>query len=393
MSDRVVIVGAGHAGGACAIALRDNGFSGSIVMVGEEAHPPYERPSLSKSFLEAPSTPDFLATADRWAELAVELRLGVEVVAVDREARTVTLSDGLSLPYDRLVVATGGHARRLPFPSRPGVHYLRNVEDALGVADAAAAGGCAVVIGGGVIGLEVASTLRGRGMEVTVVEAGDRLLGRNVPREAAGWLADAHQRVGVDIRLGRSVASLSGESPLTLTLDDGSILTADFVVAGIGIVPAVGFLVAAGLAEAGGVPVDSQYRSLVDPAVYAIGDVALRTNASAVAGRMETWAHAQSSARAAALSIAGLPPEAEPAPWFWTDQCGQTLQIVGRPELADTVVPRGDNVRLYMSGDALVGAACLDQPRDFGALRRLIGTSLSVERARDPAIDLRRAAL
>jgi 3-phenylpropionate/trans-cinnamate dioxygenase ferredoxin reductase subunit len=391
MDDRIVIVGAGHAGGACAIALRENGFEGSITLVGEERHLPYERPSLSKTFLSSQAEPDFLADAARWAQLGVDVRLGAKAGEIDRSRKRLILSDGEAIGYDRLVIATGGHARALPIEDHGRVHYLRHIDDARRLTEATTPGSRAVVVGGGVIGLEVASTLRSQGLDVTVLEAGERLLGRNVPHDAAIWLAEAHSRVGVSIRLGRRLIDLSGEGPYALTLDDGAVIMADLVVAGIGIVPSVAFALSSGLAEDAGVPVDAGYRSLADPNVYAIGDVALRASPTGAA-RLETWAHALASAEAVARAITGLPTAAEPTPWFWTDQCGHTLQIAGQPEAADAVVSRGDAVRLYMKLDTLVGLACLDRPRDFAAGRRLIGTRLTPGAAADPGVDLRRAA-
>jgi len=391
MDDRVVIAGAGHSGGACAIALRNNGFKGHITLIGEELHLPYERPSLSKDFLASAAEPVYLADQDRWNELQIELRLGVSATDIDRDGKRLMLSDGTAVSYDRLVIATGGHARPLPIEDHGQVHYLRHIDDARRLTRFLSPGRHAVVVGGGVIGLEVASTLRSQGLEVTVLEAGERLLGRNVPEDAADWLAEAHRRVGVSIKLGRRLVGLAGKGPYALTLDDETVVVADLVVAGIGIVPSVAFALRCGLAEAAGVPVDAGYRSLSDPDVYAIGDVALRPSAMGTA-RMETWAHAVTSAEAVARAIMDMPAVEEPAPWFWTDQCGHSLQIGGRPEAADAVLARGDAVRLYLKGETLVGLACLDRPREFASGRRLIGSRLAPEAAADPAVDLRRAA-
>ncbi|MGV3579376.1 NAD(P)/FAD-dependent oxidoreductase [Brevundimonas sp.] len=395
MDHRIVIVGAGHAGGAAALALRELGFAGEINLVGDEAHLPYERPTLSKELLSgADSEPVHLADADRWAALDVRLNLSSEVTGIDRETREVTLADGAALPFDTLILATGGRARRLATPDHPRVHVLRTVDDARGLAAGANPGAKAVIVGGGVIGLEAASILVGMGLSATVLEAGDRLLGRNIPAEAAQWLADAHARIGVEVRLGRSVASVAetGDA-LIVALDDGSTLDADLMVVGIGIVPCAEIAEAAGLPVSGGVLVDANYRSLADDHIFAIGDLAVRIfGEEPTPRRMETWAHAQTSARAAALAILGQPAEPEPAPWFWTAQCGHMLQIVGDPAAGDTVVARGDGVRLYVRDDILVGAVCLDQARDFGTAKRMIGKPLKLDAAADPAIDLRKAA-
>jgi 3-phenylpropionate/trans-cinnamate dioxygenase ferredoxin reductase subunit len=394
MDERIVILGAGHAGGSAAIALRDLGFSGEISLIGEETDAPYERPTLSKAFLSGADPEPWLADDARWRDLNVQLTLGVSGIAIDLESRSVTLSNGSSAPYDRLILATGGRVRRLDTPDHPRIHYLRTADDARALAKAAKPGARAVIVGGGVIGLETASTLVDLGLTAMVLEAGDRLLGRNIPGEAAGWLASAHARIGVDVRLGRSVRAIEHRANgLKIQLDGGETLEADLMVVGIGIIPCAELAEASGLPTAGGVLVDSRYRSLGDERVFAIGDLAARTwGDEPNPRRMETWAHAQTSARAAALAILGLPAEPEPAPWFWTAQCGHMLQIVGDPGAGDTVIARGDGVRLYVRDDVLVGAVCLDQPRDFGAAKRLIGKALVADRASDPATDLRKAA-
>lgn len=395
MAEDILIVGAGHAGGAAAITLRELGLSGRIRLVGDEAEPPYERPTLSKEFLSgADSAPVYLADTERWKSLDVTLTLGVSARSIDRNARTISLSDGSQAEYGKLILATGGRVRRLDTPDHPRIHHLRTTEDARALAAAARPGARAVIVGGGVIGLETASTLVDLGLSVTVLEAGDRLLGRNIPADAAAWMAAAHARIGVDVRLGRSVRAFEETAAgLTLRLDDDTHLDADLVVVGIGIVPCAEIAETAGLPTAAGVLVDADYRSLGDPHVFAIGDLAVRVFGDEPSPRrMETWAHAQTSARAAARAILGQPAEPEPTPWFWTAQCGHMLQIVGDPSAGDEVAARGDGVRLYLRQGVLVGAACLDQPRDFGAARRLIGKPLTLETAADPTIDLRKAA-
>jgi len=395
MTDDVVIIGAGHAGGSAAIALREMGFSAPVIIVGEEEEPPYERPTLSKEFLSgSDSSPVYLADEQRWSDLDVILKLGSAATAVDRDRREVVLANGERIAYGKLILATGGRVRRLPFPDSAHVHHLRTADDARNLAKAARPGARAVVVGGGVIGLETASTLVDLGLSAIVIEAGDRLLGRNVPAEAAEWLASAHGRVGIEVMLGRSVQALTENAQgVELTLDNGQVLEADLMVVGIGIIPCAEMAEDAGLPTAAGVFVGSDYRSPADADVFAIGDLAVRAfDGDPTPRRMETWAHAQTSARAAALAIMGQAPEAEPAPWFWTAQCGHMLQIVGDPAAGDQVVARGENVRLYLRDGLLVGAVCLDQARDFATAKRMIGKPLNAEAAGDAATDLRRAA-
>ena len=205
------------AGGAAAISLRELGFTGQINLIGDEPELPYERPTLSKEFLSgADAEPVRLADEARWRELDVQLTLGVSGIAIDRDARIVTLSDGQTISYDRLILATGGRVRRLETPDHPRIHHLRTTADARALAAASKPGARAVIVGGGVIGLETASTLVELGLSVIVLEAGDRLLGRNIPEEAAGWLAAAHARIGVEVRLGASVAAVEERADGTM---------------------------------------------------------------------------------------------------------------------------------------------------------------------------------
>lgn len=390
MAERIIIIGAGHAGGAAAIALRDLGFQGSLSLYGEEEHAPYERPNLSKGFLSGEETePVWLAPEERWEALNIALNTSKKAVAIDRENGQIRLSDGSTEAFDALVLATGGRVRPLPLPHNDAVHYLRTTDDARALAAKAKSGARALVIGGGVIGLEAASTLKGMGLSVVVIEAGERLLGRNIPAEPAQWLADAHARLGIEIRLGCALSNLSdgNDGAVTATFADGTTGDFDLVVVGIGIIPNTDLAEAAGLSVNGGIVVGSDYRSPDDARIFAIGDVAAR-----LGSRMETWAHAQSSARVAALAILEQQPEPEPTPWFWTDQCGHNLQILGDPASADAVIARGETIRLYMREGALVAAICMDKPREFAAVRRLIGQSLNAELAADPAVDLRKAA-
>ncbi|MEG1452024.1 NAD(P)/FAD-dependent oxidoreductase [Brevundimonas sp.] len=389
MPERIIIIGAGHAGGTAAITLRELGFKGFLTVVGEEEHAPYERPNLSKGFLSGEETePVWLVPHERWEALDVAFKSSNSAVAIDREKSEIRLSDGSYVTFDTLILATGGRVRTLPLPHHDAVHYLRTTDDARALASKAKTGASVLVVGGGVIGLEAASTLKGMGLSVVVIEASDRLLGRNIPSEPAQWMTDAHTRIGVEIRLGCALSALTDgqNGAVTASFDDGTSQDFDLVVVGIGIIPNTDLAEASGLSVNGGIVVGSDYRSPDDARIFAIGDVAAR-----LGSRMETWAHAQTSARIAAHAILGLPPELEPTPWFWTDQCGHNLQILGEPASADAVIARDNNVRLYMREGILVAAICMDKPREFAAARRLIGKTLNAELAADPATDLRKA--
>ncbi|WP_458097817.1 NAD(P)/FAD-dependent oxidoreductase [Roseomonas sp. WA12] len=390
---RIVIVGAGHAGGACALALREFGFDGTVILLGEERHRPYERPALSKAMLTIDgAVPTALAEEARWTE-GFDLRLGVPVAAINRERRLVCLADGTELLYDALVLATGGSARRLEVPGGDLAHTLRTSDDAAALRARIRSARSAVVIGGGVIGLEVAASFRSSGLSVHVIEAAPRILGRNVPAEAAAWIAELHEREGVEMRLGTTIRSIAAaDGGAAVTLGDGTVLESDLVVQGIGIRPRTELAEAAGLPCRDGLLVGPTYASTTDPSVWGIGDLAFREGAIGGA-RQESWAHAQGSARAVARAILGLSSEPNEAPWFWSDQYGHRLRVVGAPAEADESITRGPRFRLYLRAGRVVGAACLDAARDFAIARRLVAARARLDRAKAAQTggDLRKA--
>ncbi|AZW28957.1 pyridine nucleotide-disulfide oxidoreductase [Bordetella bronchiseptica GA96-01] len=334
----IVIVGAGQAGAVAAASLRQLGYRGGLTLVGQEAHPPYERPPLSKAVLQGTATHAEAAVhpAGFYAENDIALLTGTAVAALDPAARTVRLADGRTLAYDRCLLATGGHARELPaLPrGRAGVHYIRTLDDALDLRAALRPGVRAAVIGGGFLGLEVASTARELGAEVTVIENGSRLLERALPAIVSDWLAERVRASGVDLRLGGAIAAIGDGPPYAITLADGTQVNADLIVVSIGLAPEVALARQAGLPldDNGGICVDSQART-ADPHVYAAGDCASQPRAClGTAARFESWQNANEQARAAAAAMLGLAPAAEPYPWFWTDQYGCNIQILGLPQ-------------------------------------------------------------
>ncbi|WP_376843204.1 NAD(P)/FAD-dependent oxidoreductase [Bordetella pertussis] len=334
----IVIVGAGQAGAVAAASLRQLGYRGGLTLVGQEAHPPYERPPLSKAVLQGTATHAEAAVhpAGFYAENDIALLTETAVAALDPAARTVRLADGRTLPYDRCLLATGGHARELPaLPrGRAGVHYIRTLDDALDLRAALRPGVRAAVIGGGFLGLEVASTARELGAKVTVIENGSRLLERALPAIVSDWLAERVRASGVDLRLGGAIAAIGDGPPYAITLADGTQVNADLIVVSIGLAPEVTLAQQAGLPldDNGGICVDSQART-ADPQVYAAGDCASQPRAClGTAARFESWQNANEQARAAAAAMLGLAPAAEPYPWFWTDQYGCNIQILGLPQ-------------------------------------------------------------
>ncbi|KFG89496.1 hypothetical protein BV98_002760 [Sphingobium herbicidovorans NBRC 16415] len=391
----IVVVGGGHAGGAIALSLRENGATGDIVIVGEEPVAPYERPALSKEMLLAQvDAPVPLASPERWPERGIALRLATKVAAIDRTHRCVLLEDDSALPYDVLILATGGTARSISGSLEAGAFTLRTVADAESLRSRARISRSALILGGGLIGLEVAASLRQAGLEVDLVGADRQVAARSFPRVASDWIADAHVKAGVRLHLGSRVTALRrAEGGIEAQLANGQHLVSDLVILGLGIEPNSRLAADAGLPCNGGILVDEDYRTLGDRRIFAIGDIAERSAIDGVRpSRDESWSHARRSAAIAARAILALPPEPEEAPWFWTSQFGHMIQVAGTTDTRLTAVRRGPGVMLYLDGNRLAGIACLDTPRDFLAGRRAIasGQGVDVARAADPATDLRK---
>jgi 3-phenylpropionate/trans-cinnamate dioxygenase ferredoxin reductase subunit len=325
-SDTFVIVGAGLAGAKTAEALRTQGFSGSLTLIGEEPHLPYERPPLSKDFLAGKAERDnvFVHTPDWYAEHRVELRLGVAVTALDPAGHTVTLADGDRLDYTKLMLATGSSPRPLPIPGADatGVHYLRRIEDAERIRDLFGVAHHLVVIGAGWIGLEVTAAARQAGLDVTVLESLELPLLRVLGPETAQVFADLHTAHGVRFRYGVRVTGIRTDAGRAtgVLLADGTVLDADAVVVGIGAAPNTGPAERAGLAVDNGVLVDATLRTS-DPDVFAAGDIAHVSHP--VLGRrvrVEHWAAAINQPPVAAAGMLGEPTDYTELPYFYTDQ-------------------------------------------------------------------------
>ena len=337
----IVVLGAGLAGGKAVEALRDKGFDGSITLVGDEGHRPYERPALSKDYLTGKAERDSVFVHDeKWyAEHAVDLRLGVHAMAIDRGGHRVTLADGTNLAYDKLLLATGASPRTLS--TAPGVHYLRRLEDADRLREILATKEHLVVIGAGWIGLEVAAAARQAGLRVTVLEVLELPLLRVLGREIAQVFADLHTGNGVDLRLGVGVDQVTATG---VRLADGARLDADAVVAGIGAVPNVALAVEARLAVDDGVSVDARLRT-EDPDIFAAGDVASAFHPFYGRHlRVEHWANALNQPATAAAAMLGGDEPYEELPYFYTDQYDLGMEYLGHvdPGGYDRVVVRGD---------------------------------------------------
>jgi 3-phenylpropionate/trans-cinnamate dioxygenase ferredoxin reductase subunit len=399
---RVVIVGAGQAGGTAAKALRGEGFDGEIVLVGDEIHRPYERPPLSKAVLVGEATPDstLIMRDETFDDLRLDFRPGTIASAIDRQAREVAFADGTSVGYDRLVLATGGRARRLDIPGAdlPGIFVLRTREDSLEIGQALGDAGHALVVGGGWIGLEIAAAARKLDVDVMLIEALDRLCERASPPILSAYLYDLHRHRGVDLRLGRGIERIEAtEGGLRATLSGGDIVDTDLVVVGIGLLANDELARAAGLDCDRGILVDPCGRT-GDPRVFAVGDVAVFNHPwLGRPMRLESWANARDQAAACAKTIVGTDAAYDEIPWFWSDQYEKNIQILGVPENAADPVVRGDPAEdrfscFYVDDDGKLQAAiAVDSPTDFKVAQRLARTGRAVDLSQlaDPAINLR----
>ncbi len=369
----ILIVGAGLAGARTAESLRALGHSGRIMLVGSEPHPPYERPALSKEFLLGTLAPSDLAlrSSGFWDDHAIELRANSTVESIDAAGRRAVV-DGRAIRWRTLVLATGLRARRLQVTEGlTGVHHLRTVEDAAGLGTALAKNGTRlVIVGAGFIGLEVASSARLHGADVTVVDIAPVPLAGTLGPEVGARMATLARSAGVRLLMGRSISRPISEAGrlVALELEDGARIECDAVLVGVGASP--NSEVAAGqvtLAADGGLVVDHQGRTTA-PDIYACGDVA-----SPPAGRLEHWSAAAASARSVAHAIAGIPPPTAGPAYFWTDQFGSRLQVVGHitPQLRAEVDENSEGfvARYRTAAGGLRAVALLDQPHLVGSAR------------------------
>ncbi|WP_121115554.1 NAD(P)/FAD-dependent oxidoreductase [Croceibacterium ferulae] len=381
----VVIVGTGHAGAQAAIALRQHGFAGSILLVGRDRDLPYERPPLSKEYLTGAKSFErmLIRPPAFWAERQIAFLPGTNVGKVDPMAKQLGISGGRTLAYGTLIWATGGDPRRLSCSGADlaGIHAMRDRADADRLL-AELQGGArrVVVVGGGYIGLESAAVLVQAGCDVTVVEQQDRVLPRVAGADLAQFYQAEHEARGVRFRLGRTVECVEGVDGrvAAVRLDGGETLACDMAVVGIGIVPAIGPLIAAGAAGANGVDVDEFCRTSL-PDIYAIGDCAAHANRHAgnAVIRLESVGNAHDMANTAARDICGDPQPHDALPWFWSNQYDLKLQTVGLAFDYDATVLRGDPATrsfsvIYLRAGQVVALDCVNATRDYAQGRKLV---------------------
>jgi 3-phenylpropionate/trans-cinnamate dioxygenase ferredoxin reductase subunit len=398
---KVLIIGAGHAGGTAAALLRQYGHEGPVVLAGEEPAAPYQRPPLSKAWLkgEVELEDVLLRPESFYAEQGIELRTGVTATAIDPAARTATFADGTVEAWDVLILATGSTARKLPLPGaeRGDLLELRTLADAQRLKAALAPGKRLAVVGGGYVGLEAAASARALGAEAVVVERMDRVLARVASPALSAFFTERHRREGVEILTSAEVTAFE---PDGVRLADGRLVEADVVLVGVGALACDTLARSAGLACDNGVVVDESARTS-DPAIYAIGDMTFRP-IPALGGlrhRLESVPNALEQAKQAAAAIVGRPAPAPEVPWFWSDQYEVKLQIAGLPDGADRQVVRGDPdsgafAVFHLKGDRIVCVEAVNAAAEFMGGRQMIGRGTPVDAARlaDTAVPMKQVA-
>ena len=396
---RVVIVGGGQAGGRVALSLRERGFHGDITLIAAEPYLPYERPPLSKELLTGAAEPEsaFLADAARIADLNISVITATPATGIEPESRQVRLVDGRTLDYDDLVLATGARPRNLVPKGMPeALPVFRSMDDALGLRESLRSGATLAVVGGGVIGLELASSALALGVRPVIIEAADRVMARQIGPAASRFLESLHQNAGTALHLGRHLHGVQRlDGGFVMTLDDGVEIRADYAIAAIGVIPDTTLAEAAGLACDDGIVVDARGQTS-RAGIWAAGDVARAPVPwSDRPERQESWRNAELQGNRVAAAILGLEDDAaDVVPGFWSDQLGHRLQSEGTFE-GDEVVRPSDNggfAAFHVQGRRLSGCVVLDNPKLAALTRRAIGRVAEVDPAAlvDPATDPRR---
>ncbi|WP_077963295.1 NAD(P)/FAD-dependent oxidoreductase [Ensifer adhaerens] len=355
--DRILIIGAGESGTRAAVALRESGFTGSLTLVGTEPHLPYERPPLSKP-LDGAVQMKPICGAEALEAAGIDYRPGISASRLDADARSVALGDGQTRVYDKLLLATGARPRQLTCPGAERALDFRTYADAAAIFARAESGRQVAIIGGGLIGMELAAVLRGKGIDVSVIEMAPKPLGRAVPPRFAARLHARHEEEGVVFHLGQGLSEITDDA---VVLSDGSRVPADIVVSAIGVQPDVALAEAAGLAVGNGILTDPYLRTS-DPNIYASGDCAAVAQPGGGHMRFESWRNARAQAEVAARNMAGGKEAFAAIPWFWTDQYDLGLQVAGLPHPDHQSVTRqleGGELEFYLDGGRLVAAAGL----------------------------------
>jgi 3-phenylpropionate/trans-cinnamate dioxygenase ferredoxin reductase subunit len=391
-TETLLVIGAGHAGVELAFAARQQGWTGAIVLLGEEPHLPYHRPPLSKAFLcgTADAASLALRQATAYENAGIELQLGTRVRAIDRSGHQVLLDGGSALAYTKLALCTGGRARALDVPGMEGVaprnlYSLRTQADALAIAGSVREGARVVIIGAGYVGLEVAASARKLGAVVTVLESQPRVLARVTGVALSGFYESVHREAGVDVRTNASVAAIERDASgavSAVVCGDGERLPADVVIVGVGMRPDTALAEAAGLHVEGGIVVD-EHSVTSDPDIVSAGDCTVHD--SALYGRrvrLESVPNALEQARAAAGGLCGKPRPNHAVPWFWSDQYDLKLQMTGLADGHDACVVRGSFVdrsfcAFYLREGRVIAVDAVNRPADFMLAKKAVAAGVS----------------
>jgi len=399
--EKVVIAGAGHAAGQAAASLRQQKFTGQIVLVGDEKFLPYQRPPLSKKFLsgDLPAERLYVKPASFYEDADISVRLETSITSIDRANQKLTTDNGDDVSYDRLILALGSRVRRLPIEGADleGVHYLRSIDDVHGIREELQHKKNAVIVGAGYIGLEVAAVIRQSGLNVTVVEMADRVMSRVVSPEISDFYQIEHAKRGVKLRLNTGITAFRGDGHIeAVETNTGELIPADFVVVGVGIMPNTELAADAGLSVDNGIVVDDRCQTS-DPNIFAVGDCTMHPNAIYDQQiRLESVHNALEQAKTAVNNICGNAMCYNQVPWFWSDQYDLKLQIAGLSAGYDDLVIRGNPADrsfacLYLKNGRLIATDAVNSPKEFVQSKALIAGRAIVDREKlaDPAIQLK----
>ena len=392
MTERVVIAGAGHAAGQLVASLKQQKFDGQIVLIGDEAYLPYQRPPLSKKFLSGDLAAErlYVKPPAFYDDPQIELRLETVITKIDRDSKTLRTESGDDISYDKLILALGSRVRRLTIDGADlaGVHYLRSIDDVDGIRAEMQNRKNAVIVGAGYIGLEVAAVARQLGLDVTVIEMTDRVMSRVVSPEISDFYQIEHTNQGVRLRLSTGIQAMHGEGRIdAVETEDGELIPADFVVVGVGILPNTELAIEAGLRVDDGIVVDDRCQTS-DPSIYAVGDCTRHPNAIYDRQlRLESVHNALEQAKTAVINICGGQSHYSQVPWFWSDQYDLKLQIAGLSTDYDDVIIRGNPADrsfacLYLRDGRLIATDAVNSPKEFVHSKALIAGRKQLDRDR-----------
>ena len=399
MSERIVIIGAGQAGAQAVASLRADGFTGDLVMIGDEPYAPYQRPPLSKTYLMGTLDRErlFLKPDAFYAEAKCELLLNATASAIDRAKKIVTLSDGITVPYDKLLIATGSRVREIKCPGAdlPGVFYLRSIADGDKLRPAFETAKNVAIVGGGYIGLEVGAVARKYDLNVTVFEAMERVMQRAVSKPISDFYDKTHRDAGVNILLNTGVEAFEGQGKLEAIRAGGKSYPTDIAVVGIGILPNDALAKEAGLTVGDGIHVD-EYCQTSDPNIWAAGDCTRHHGRDGNHIRLECVQNAIDQAKFASLAMMGKPKPYKEVPWFWSDQYDLKLQIAGLAWPTDSLVVRGDPASrkfavFHLRNGAVAAVEAVNAAPEYIVGRKLIadGAHVAPERLADLTVPMK----